>query len=405
MAIGVVDIEALITSVPGVDCARADDGRMIALPSTAEQVAAVMRAVNDLGLAVEIAGAGTKRGWGNPVRADLVLNTRRLAGVREHSWQDMTATVGAGTPWAVMQGELARHGQFVALDPLWPQQARVGGVIATNDSGALRLSYGSLRDLIIGMTIVLADGTIAKSGGKVVKNVAGYDLHKLMIGAFGTLGVIVEATFRLHPLPAHTRMWSAASPDPDVLAFLMAKVLDSRLSLRAMQIRASLRACALDIELASLPGVVVQQVERLNVLARGCGGSCTVQESLAADIFAARAQVFGHDVVVKITMLPHAIARLVRDVVQLGGTAVVQASGILLAGFRESTAANALPFLYEYVERVRGIMTLVQTRTAPQAEWGVPVQRKDGTLELMKRVKRQFDPKWTLNPGRFVGGI
>ena len=101
----------------------------------------------------------------------------------------MTCTVEAGCTWAAMQAALARHGQMVALDPLWPEKATVGGVVATNDSGCFRLKYGGLRDLIIGMTIVLADGTIAKTGGKVVKNVAGYDLHKLMTGAFGTLGV------------------------------------------------------------------------------------------------------------------------------------------------------------------------------------------------------------------------
>ena len=109
-------------------------------------------------------------------------------------------------------GELARHGQMVALDPLWPDRATVGGIVATNDSGALRLKFGGLRDLIIGMTIVLADGTIAKTGGKVVKNVAGYDLHKLMTGSFGTLGVIAEVNFRLHPVEEHARTWTVVAP-------------------------------------------------------------------------------------------------------------------------------------------------------------------------------------------------
>ena len=404
MAIAVVDLEELVRAVPGAECERAKDGRVVALPSTVEQVSAVMRAVNEHGFTVEVVGAGTKRGWANPVRTDLVLSMRRLAGVSEHSWQDLTATVGAGTPWAVMQQELNKHGQFVALDPLWPQQARVGGVVATNDSGALRMSYGSLRDLIIGMTVVLADGTVAKSGGKVVKNVAGYDMHKLMTGAFGTLGVIAEVTFRLHPLPAHTRIWSATSPDPDVLAFLMTKVMESRMSVRAMQLRANLHACALDIELASLPEVIASQAERLNVLARGCGGSCTVQENLSADLFAARAQVFGHDVVVKITMLPTAIAGLVRDVLQVGGTAVVQASGIMMAGFRESTAMNALPYLQQYVERAKGQMTVLQARERVEPEWAM-LPRRMGTADLMRRVKRQLDPKGTLNPGRLMGGI
>ena len=121
----------------------------------------------------------------------------------------MTCTVEAGCCWESMQSELKRHGQMVALDPLWPDRATVGGIVACNDSGALRLKFGGLRDLIIGMTIVLADGTIAKTGGKVVKNVAGYDLHKLMTGSFGTLGVIAEVNFRLHPVEEHVRTWTA----------------------------------------------------------------------------------------------------------------------------------------------------------------------------------------------------
>ena len=146
-------------------------------------------------------GGGTKQGWGYPVAPALVLEMHRLNVLREHTWQDMTCTVEAGCTWASLQSALAQHGQYVALDPLWPERATVGGIVATNDSGALRLRYGGLRDLIIGMTIVLADGTIAHTGGKVVKNVAGYDLHKLMIGAFGTLGVITSVNFRLHSMP------------------------------------------------------------------------------------------------------------------------------------------------------------------------------------------------------------
>src|ERR1700733_8207796 len=117
--------------------------------------------------------------------------------------------VEAGCTWASLQSTLGQHGQFVALDPLWPERATVGGIVATNDGGSLRLKYGSLRDLIIGMTVVLADGTIAKTGGKVVKNVAGYDLHKLMTGSFGTLGIITEINFRLHPVETSVRTWSA----------------------------------------------------------------------------------------------------------------------------------------------------------------------------------------------------
>ncbi len=159
-------------------------GEAIAVaPANSEEVAAVLRLAQENHLAVVPYGGGTKQGWGYPVAPALVLEMHRLNMLREHTWQDMTCTVEAGCTWSAMQSGLAQHGQYVALDPLWPERATVGGIVATNDSGALRLRYGGLRDLVIGMTIVLADGTIAHTGGKVVKNVAGYDLHKLMIGA------------------------------------------------------------------------------------------------------------------------------------------------------------------------------------------------------------------------------
>src|SRR6266702_7109421 len=244
------------------------DGKPILSPQTTEEIASIARYANQHNLAIEITGAGTKRSWGNPVTAGILLDTTHVTGVVSHSWQDLTATVAAGTTWSAMQRVLAQHNQQVALDPLWPETATVGGIIATNDSGALRLKYGSLRDLIIGMTIVLADGTIAKSGGKVVKNVAGYDLHKLMTGAFGTLGIITEVTFRLHPVPQHTRVWTIESATPDPIGALMMSILDSQLITQAMQVRASLSGFALDVRLATLPEVILDQASSLSKLAQ-----------------------------------------------------------------------------------------------------------------------------------------
>ena len=332
----VVDIEELAACAAGVGLCRAEDGRVAgAAGERRSRSRRCMRAMrSSAGCRSRSRARAQSAAGAMPVRADMVLNTRRLAGVREHRWQDLTATVGAGTPWAEMQRELAQHGQIVALDPLWPEQATVGGVMATNDSGALRLRYGSLRDLMIGMTIVLADGTIARTGGKVVKNVAGYDLHKLMTGAFGTLGVIAEVTFRLHPLPAHTRLWSCGLARSGCAGVSDdARCVDSRMSVRAMQLRASLHECALDIELASLPEVVAEQMERLNVLARGCGGTCEVQASSrqtcsrrGQQIVRPRCRGEGDDAA-------HCdCGHWCATVLQLGGTAVAQASGIMLGG-------------------------------------------------------------------------
>jgi glycolate oxidase FAD binding subunit len=390
----------------GVGFVGEREGKLVVAPGTTEEVAAITSYANDNKLVIEIAGGGTKRGWGGQVTADLLMETTRLLGVREHSWQDLTATVGAGTTWSAMQRVLAAHNQQVALDPLWPETATVGGIIATNDSGALRLKYGSLRDLIIGMTIVLADGTVAKSGGKVVKNVAGYDLHKLMTGAFGTLGVITEVTFRLHPVPARTTTWTISSESAEPVGKLMLKVLDSQLSMQAMQLRAGVEGYALDVELAALPEVLTLQIEALDLLAQGVAakeGNFYDRSHLEhSNPFEAREKLFAAagGVVIKATTLPSSIAKLSADVVRLGGSAVTQATGIMFARFDEDAAARALPSLYAQVDAEGdGSVTVLRGQEHP-----TPSSAEEKVAALMREIKRQFDPNRILNPGRILGG-
>lgn len=173
----------------------------VAVPSSPQEAAALMRAAAELGLAVVVRGSGTRLHWGNPPeRCDLVIETTGLDEVVEHAAGDLVATVQAGVRLERLSEVLGAAGQRLALDP--PGGGTVGGVLATGVAGPLRLRYGTPRDLLIGITVVRPDGTIAKSGGKVVKNVAGYDLGKLFAGSRGTLGLITQATFRLHPVPA-----------------------------------------------------------------------------------------------------------------------------------------------------------------------------------------------------------
>src|SRR6267154_2183240 len=211
-------------------------------PGSEQEFGRVLKLANAAGLAVIPRGGGTKLEWGNsPVRADVILSTARLNRVLEHPWADLTVSVEAGCTIANLQEALAKHGQRLALDALRPKSATVGGVLSTNDSGALRLRFGSLRDLVIGVTVALADGTLASSGGKVVKNVAGYDLPKLMTGAFGTLGVITRAIFRLHPLPKETRTFSFTAESFPAMQQHILAIQDSQLAHTALQIR-----CAAD---------------------------------------------------------------------------------------------------------------------------------------------------------------
>jgi glycolate oxidase FAD binding subunit len=185
-----LNIAEKLSAITGPQRVRKHDDTTIVAPADTQQVSNILRYANENHLTVTAIGGGTKQSWGNPTKATIHLKLTRLNRVIEHPWQDLTCTVQAGCTWQQLQETLKKHGQLVALDPLWPERATVGGILATNDSGALRHRYGSLRDLVIGMTLVLADGTIARSGGKVVKNVAGYDLCKLVTGSFGTLAII-----------------------------------------------------------------------------------------------------------------------------------------------------------------------------------------------------------------------
>src|SRR6266481_5993717 len=212
--------------------------KLVVEPGTASELAEILRLSNGAGLAVIPRGGGTKLEWGNsPERADLILSTARLTEIIEHAWADLTVTVEAGCTIQKLQETLAQHGQRLALDPLWPEKATVGGVLSTNDSGALRLRFGALRDLIIGVTIALPDGTLASSGGKVVKNVAGYDLPKLVTGAYGTLGVITRAVFRLHPLPRTAKTFSFKTESFPALQQSILAIQDSQLAHTSLQIR------------------------------------------------------------------------------------------------------------------------------------------------------------------------
>jgi len=348
-------------------------------PADERQVASVLRCANQAGLAVIQRGGGTKLDWGNPPRsADVVLSLARMNRVLEHAWADLTVTVEAGCTIAELQRALAEHGQRLAIDPLWTERATVGGILSTNDSGALRLAFGALRDLIIGVTLALADGTIASSGGKVVKNVAGYDLPKLATGSLGTLGVITRAVFRLHPLPRNSRTLSIAVKDATEMQRVILAVLDAQLAPAAVQARNG----NVDILLeGTLDGIAAQESAIKEFGA--------VQEN-SPDVWKARQQLWSDQPVVKFTTLPSRIAAAAARFSRY----VIQATGIGYAHFEGDVQT-----LRAALEQDGGSLVILG-RTKLDA-WGSP----GDALPLMRAVKDQFDPKGTLNPGRFVGNI
>ena len=391
-------ITAPLAAITGPEYVRAWSGAIGVAPANTEEVGAILRFAHDNRFTVVPYGAGTKQGWGHPVQPTLMLEMHRLSLLREHTWQDMTCTVEAGCTWSSMQSALVQHGQWVGLDPLWPGRATVGGIVATNDSGALRLRYGGLRDLIIGMTIVLADGTVAKTGGKVVKNVAGYDLHKLMIGAFGTLGVITSVNFRLHSIPRCTQSFTFSAPTAEPLGEFLLKLLHEQLSTLSIQLRGTAEGFHLDIQLASLPEVLRTQADLLESLARVEGLSA---QGAAAEVWDIRQQQLDQDFACKATLLPSEIAPFAESVRALGGESVTQATGIMMASFPAAAAAG-LPQLRRGLEEASGsLMVLKQPAETSLDCWGTPPD----SFPLMREIKRRFDPESILNPGRFLGGI
>ncbi|MDQ3888921.1 MAG: FAD-binding oxidoreductase, partial [Actinomycetota bacterium] len=190
-------------------------------PSSFEEAAERMRRAGDAGAAVRLRGGGTKTGWGAPAPVDgMEVSTRRLDRVVEHNAGDLTAVLEAGVRLADAQRVFAAASQMLALDPPLGENggATIGGVVATGDTGPARHRYGGVRDLLLGITVGLADGTVARSGGKVIKNVAGYDLAKLFAGSFGTLGLVLQVVVRLHPRPRSTATAVGRSGDPAALA-------------------------------------------------------------------------------------------------------------------------------------------------------------------------------------------
>jgi glycolate oxidase FAD binding subunit len=391
-------ITASLAAITGPEHLRTLGAATAVAPGNTDEVAAILRFAQENHFAVVPWGGGTKQGWSSPVAPAVILETHRLNVIREHTWQDMTCTVEAGCTWASLQSALAQHGQYVALDPLWPERATVGGIVATNDSGALRLRYGSLRDLIIGMTIVLADGTIAHTGGKVVKNVAGYDLHKLMTGAFGTLGVITSVNFRLHSIPQSTQSFTFSAPAAKPLGAWMLKLLHQQLSTLSIQLRGAGEGFHLDIQLASLPEVLRTQADLLESLGRVEG---LAVEAATAAVWDARQQLLDRDLVCKATMLPSDIASFAERVGSLEGESVTQATGIMTAGF-PAASAEQLPQLRRELEAASGsLVVLKQPAESKLDSWGT----LPDSLPLMREIKRRFDPEGVLNPGRFLGRI
>lgn len=433
---GIVGSQHVLTGVelsPYVLEGRTPDAAVF--PGSVEEVGALLSLASEANIAVTPWGGGTKMGIGTPPkRMGVVLGLKRLNRLVEHEPGDLTATVQAGVPLAAFQSEVGRCGQWLSLDPAFADRATLGGIIAANASGPRRHLYGTARDLLIGVTVVSADGSVVKGGGKVVKNVAGYDLPKLYIGSFGTLGVIVEATFKLRPLPDEERWVLARFVGLKECSLALKELLASDLIPSAVEL---LDAEALEVTglgagrnggatlLVGFDGLAEQvawQCEEARVLFATVGlAEYRILEGAARE--EAWRKVTGLSEIVanpvarmKLGVLPAQVADVVE---QAGGAA--QRHGLRAAFVAHAGVGIVTAVLAGGGESATGVVdTLKEWRDVARAagghallEWA-PLAVKEAVavwdppgpaFRIMERIKAQLDPAGILNPGRFVGGI
>ena len=461
-------LAALATACPATRPAQPGDAvagvmpRFAASPATIAEASDLLRAAAVHDLAVVPRGGSSKLGWGAPPRrCDLVVDTRAMDQVLEHAAGDLVVRVQAGVSLAQLGEVLAGAGQQLALDPPpysapptagsaaasgW-QGATVGGVLATGAAGPRRLRYGTPRDLLIGITVIRADGTVAHAGGKVVKNVAGYDLGKLFTGSFGTLGLIVEAVFRLHPRPASAAYVTVDCDGPDEAYYAVAAAAGSELAPSAVELDRPARDQPARVAVL-LEGDPDGTAERTGLMAAllgkgaathpdapswwgwpangrsGNGQSADGQPDGAADAGEA-------GTLVRIGFWAAGLPQILRAVdaaalgagldPAIGGSA---AAGVIYAavgpdadpaavaafvsGLREALArgdGDARPASAPVPDGPPVLASAVVVHAPPKARdlmdlWG-PVP----SLSLMCAVKDQFDPGHRMAPGRFAGGI
>ncbi len=419
------------------------DGRTpcgVVFPGSAEEVAQVVRAAAAAGVPVVPWGGGTQMHRGAPPRdGALVVGLRRLDRVLEHEPADLTATAEAGITLAAFQGALGARGQWLPLDPPAPGEATLGGVLAANAAGPRRQGYGTARDLVIGIRVVAPDGQFVRAGGKVVKNVAGYDLAKLYIGSCGTLGIIVDATVKLRPRPEAEGACWATFPALEPAARAAVALAGSELGPVALTLLDPLAAevCGRHAGLGPVPAAVVLVVfdglpAAVAAARDAAAGRLRAAGAGAVEPLDAPATGRALDAVREARRLvtnPLAVATagvLPGDVgayLEAAGAAA-RAAGVRLAALAEAghglvtlilTAAGAeappaaatAALLAQCRDIARGHAGHLGIAWAPLGvREACPVWDPPGpAVALMRGLKARLDPEGVLNPGRFVGGI
>ena len=398
-------VEALTRQGSAVDAVDGVVPRHVVEPADANELATTLQTASRDQHITVLRGGGTKLGWGRtPAAIDLIVSTAKLNTLLVHRHGDMTATAHAGVTLAQLNRELARHGQWLPIDSAF-DAATIGGIVATNDSGPVRHRYGTPRDLLIGVTLALTDGRIVKAGGHVVKNVAGYDLGKLASGSFGTFAAIVDATFKLLPIPQASATLDASYDEGEVLARDVMKVSTSQLEPMAFDVMLDAGRYRLRLLFASSPEAVSAQVESAQRLLSRPSTVVTGDPEMDVWVDHVRAPWAGSGAVIRFGWLPARlsdITTLMHDVQQMAGSIVM--CGRVGVGAGLLRVDGDVRTQVAVVERLRSSVWVGNVSVLRASQelkqhvdvWGPASSAADAARAL----KGMFDPAEILNAGR-----
>ncbi|MXV84135.1 FAD-binding oxidoreductase [Candidatus Poribacteria bacterium] len=410
--------------------------KAVVLPTSVQEIQEILQFAVNQNLSVMPAGAGTKLGIGNlPQKVDIVLATTRLNSVVEYEPADLTVTVEAGIRLKDLQTALAKHRQYLVLNPPSADRCTIGGIVATNASGSFRLRHGTARNQVLGLRVVQANGTVVKSGGKVVKNVAGYDLNKLYIGAFGTLGIITEVTLKLSPIPVQEAILTADFQNVQDAADTGLAIVGSQtlpmfvnLFVNSDPTRAKTETPPdenkpmLVVGFGGDPETVAWQLTQCQGIMEQNGAiGVTIAEDESVQHLQEAVQEFSADdkntesVVAKLNLKRTDLAEFATQIVEANWTRNVQMMALLGSGVVSvnipvasdtdyQSLADALTRLRQTAMSKQG--NLIIEIAPPELKRHIDVWGSvEGTLSLMKQIKAKFDPTGLLNPGRFISSI
>ncbi|NEQ77766.1 MAG: FAD-binding oxidoreductase [Okeania sp. SIO2C9] len=396
----------------------------IVYPETQAQLSTIVTCCAKNNWAILPCGSGSKVHWGGLMKVDptthkqgiIVVSSDRLNHLIEHAVGDLTVTVEAGMKYAELQETLAKTGQFLAIDPAYPETATIGGIVATADTGSLRQRYRGVRDMLLGISFVRSDGKIAKAGGRVVKNVAGYDLMKLFTGSYGTLGIISQVTLRVYPLQQASgtvvlvgEKNNIAKATQTLLSSALTPVAIDLLSTKLVEQLDLGKGVGLMVRFQSIIESVEEQSNQLLKVGDSLGLNSTRYHDYEAELWQKLKQQIWHsqentEIICKIGVMPReAVETLERSAIETGFGLIHAGSGLGELNFNSVTPETLLE-LRRWCESKGGFLTVLAAPLEIKEKLDVWGYSQNG-LDIMRRIKQQFDSQNIFNPHSFVGGI